>query len=31
MRDPLDREKLDVRAAEAGVLFCYQVKKWIGA
>jgi acetate kinase len=31
MRDLLDREALDVRAAEAIALFCYQVKKWIGA
>jgi acetate kinase len=31
MRDLLDREKRDVRAAEAVALFCYQVKKWIGA
>ncbi len=31
MRDLLDREKQDVRAAEAVELFCYQVKKWIGA
>ncbi len=27
----LDREIEDVRAAEAVALFCYQVKKWIGA
>ena len=27
----LDREAEDVRAAEAVALFCYQVKKWIGA
>jgi acetate kinase len=27
----LDRETQDVRAAEAVALFCYQVKKWIGA
>jgi acetate kinase len=27
----LDREAQDVRAAEAVALFCYQVKKWIGA
>ena len=26
-----DRETQDVRAAEAVALFCYQVKKWIGA
>jgi acetate kinase len=31
MRDLLDREKSDVRAAEAVSLFCYQAKKWIGA
>jgi acetate kinase len=31
MRDLLDREREDVRAAEAIALFCYQVKKWIGA
>ena len=31
MRDLLDRESKDVRAAEAVALFCYQVKKWIGA
>jgi len=31
MRDLLDREAQDVRAAEAVELFCYQVKKWIGA
>jgi acetate kinase len=31
MRDLLGRETLDVRAAEAGALFCYQVKKWLGA
>jgi acetate kinase len=31
MRDLLDREARDVRAAEAIALFCYQVKKWIGA
>jgi len=31
MRDLLDREPQDVRAAEAIGLFCYQVKKWIGA
>jgi len=31
MRDLLDREAEDVRAAEAIALFCYQVKKWIGA
>ena len=31
MRDLLDRETQDVRAAEAIALFCYQIKKWIGA
>jgi acetate kinase len=31
MRDLLEREVHDVRAAEAVALFCYQVKKWIGA
>jgi acetate kinase len=31
MRDLLEREQEDVRAAEAVSLFCYQVKKWIGA
>ncbi|MGA7614629.1 MAG: acetate/propionate family kinase [Thermoanaerobaculia bacterium] len=31
MRDLLDREPHDVRAAEAISLFCYQVKKWIGS
>jgi len=31
MRDLLAREREDVRAAEAVALFCYQVKKWIGA
>jgi len=31
MRDLLECEKRDVRAAEAVALFCYQVKKWIGA
>jgi len=31
MRDLLDHEMQDVRAAEAIALFCYQVKKWIGA
>ncbi len=31
MRDLLAREAGDVRAAEAVALFCYQVKKWIGA
>jgi acetate kinase len=31
MRDLLDRETQDVRAADAVALFCYHVKKWIGA
>jgi len=31
MSDLLKRETQDVRAAEAIALFCYQVKKWIGA
>jgi len=31
MRDLLDRETQDIRSAEAIALFCYQVKKWIGA
>jgi acetate kinase len=31
IRDLLARERDDVRAAEAVALFCYQVKKWIGA
>jgi acetate kinase len=31
MRDLLDRETKDVRAAEAVALFCYQAKKWIGS
>ena len=31
MRDLLEREAGDVRAAEAVALFCYQVKKWVGA
>ena len=31
MRDLLEHEATDVRAAEAVALFCYQVKKWIGA
>ncbi len=31
LRDLLGREANDVRAAEAVALFCYQVKKWIGA
>lgn len=31
MRDLLESETRDVRAAEAVALFCYQIKKWIGA
>jgi acetate kinase len=31
VRDLLEREKQDVRAAEAVAIFCYQVKKWVGA
>jgi len=31
MRDLLDREAHDVRAAEAVAIFCYQIKKWIGS
>jgi acetate kinase len=31
MRDLLEHETQDVRAREAVALFCYQVKKWIGA
>ncbi len=31
VRDLLQREKGDVRAAEALALFCYQAKKWMGA
>lgn len=31
MRDLLEAEARDVRAAEAVALFCYQVKKWIGS
>jgi len=31
MRDLLDHEKRDVRAAEAVALFCYHAKKWIGS
>jgi acetate kinase len=31
MRDLLERETQDVRAAEAVALFCYQARKWIGA
>jgi acetate kinase len=31
VRDLLAKEAVDVRAAEAVALFCYQTKKWIGA
>jgi acetate kinase len=31
MRDLLERQATDVRAAEAVELFCYQTRKWIGA
>lgn len=31
LRDLLEREADDVRAAEAVALFCYQAKKWIGS
>ena len=31
MRDLLDHETQDARAAEAVALFCYQAKKWIGS
>jgi acetate kinase len=31
MRDLLEREADETRAAEAVALFCYQAKKWIGA
>ncbi|MBL0057863.1 MAG: acetate/propionate family kinase [Elusimicrobia bacterium] len=31
MRDLIERERTDVRAAEAVDLFCYQTKKWIGS
>ena len=31
MHDLLEHEAQDARAAEAVALFCYQVKKWIGA
>jgi len=31
MQDLLEREASDVRAAEPVALFCYQVKKWVGA
>jgi acetate kinase len=31
IRDLLAREAVDARAAEAVALFCYQIRKWIGA
>jgi acetate kinase len=31
MRDLLERQANDVRAAEAVELFCYQARKWVGA
>ena len=31
MRDLLEQETKDFRAAEAVALFCYQAKKWVGA
>jgi len=31
VRDLLDREEKDVRAAEALDIFCYQARKWIGS
>jgi acetate kinase len=31
MHDLLDSQASDIRAAEAVAMFCYQVKKWIGA
>jgi len=31
MRDLLEREATDGRAADAVAMFCYQVRKWIGA
>ncbi len=31
LRDLLEREGTDIRAADAVAMFCYQVKKWIGA
>ena len=31
MRDLLDLETRDARAADAVVLFCYQTRKWIGS
>jgi len=31
MRDLIERQASDVRAAEAVAMFCYQVKKWVGS
>lgn len=31
MRDLIERQSVDVRAAEAVALFCYQARKWTGA
>lgn len=31
MRKLMELESIDIRAAEAVALFCYQIKKWIGA
>jgi acetate kinase len=31
MRDLLERQASDIRAAEAVELFCYQARKWVGA
>jgi acetate kinase len=31
LRDLLDIEATDIRAAEAIAIFCYQAKKWIGS
>ena len=31
LRDLLEKEDADIRAADAVAMFCYQVKKWIGA
>jgi acetate kinase len=31
MRDLLEQEASDIRAAEAVALFCYQAKKWVGS
>src|SRR5665213_602511 len=31
MKDLLDHEGKDIRAAEAVALFCYQAKKWVGS